>query len=251
MDFWELFLRDVEEKFIKWISKELIPLLIRTADQLQKVFKNLFVGTNVLILGDIQTGKTALIYLMTYGKPYFLDKKGIKSIQPTGIGAIIGREVKISEDDTDSDVPIKLPVDYGGDKALRYLWRKAIEYYKPDGIVYMIDGRDESLEKQFEPLFSDILTVKKGFNNLKAIHIFVNFSDQWNPNKSMFVKITKIRDTENYFALKFYETNYYKKFANIDIKFHEIQLSPDKDSWEDAKAALRIFGVGLTKKTEV
>ncbi|MCS4097454.1 ADP-ribosylation factor-like protein [Salinibacter ruber] len=224
----------------KWLAMKFgEDILVFIGDKLKSRYKKYFENKNILILGNKQTGKTSLAYLMTEGKPYKTDDNGdIKTPSPTAMTSVIDQRTKLDEDswaNVKKDVP--------GDKGLRDTWSDAIEEISPHGIIYMIDGSksddeiSDSLSDMKEVLSS---SYKHGVGNLEVVHIFVNFSDHWSEGK--------IKDRENLRKIEDIADKMIvqdRALKNLSIETHRLQLSPNKSSWDEADKAISKFGADL------
>lgn len=225
----------------------------------KKVFK--WISTKlskkrILILGTFQTGKTALHWLIKYKRPYQLlngQKERIPPSRTSGI-AVIGKKAKIGRK------KIKKLMDVGGELSYRFQWTKLIEEVDPHGIIYMIDGcfeqqvvrsgeniKRDTLEESIDELFSDVIShYYRGKQELEALHVLINFLDQWAGNDPEKIKMV-VNDVTKCFYNKLSEDkNRGRKLKKIPhFGFSAVHLDPDDNSWEEAILALQRFSDDL------
>lgn len=77
---------------------------------------------------------------------------------------------------------MRLKADVPGEKDLRETWAQAIKDIRPQGIIFMIDGRRNGakLKADLSELENDVLShYRDSLGELQAVHVFVNYVDQW------------------------------------------------------------------------
>lgn len=213
-------------------------IVIFGVDKIRTRLQSIFASRNILILGDKQTGKTSLISYLTTGKPYEINEGKIHSPEKTDGYLVVDKRVSVN----DNQLSIKW--DVAGESDMRALWGMAIEKVKPVGIIYMINGRldKDEMEKAIQEIFDDVLCHYEGNQGagLKALHVFVNFVDQWGKNK---VGIrSKLRKIEQSFDNRITDK---PSLEYLEIGFSATQFSPHKDKWREADQALFSFGSNL------
>lgn len=244
------FIDDIEEFFgglaetFKEILEGAVVALVAMARDLIPFWGALFHDKNIMILGAKQTGKTALIHLMSEGRPYEVIN-GQKVVTPTLLAVIVGREVNLRGPAIGPQGPVKIEADIAGES--RHLWKLNIQKFVPDGIIYMIDGRLEgdALARAVREAFDDVLSCQTGLEKLRAFHLFVSFSDLWNSGKHLVVKANKLREVDALFTTLCAKDPYEQRFKNLSYKVHAVHLSKEAASWNEASEALQSFGAGL------
>ncbi|MEM8721847.1 MAG: hypothetical protein AAGE84_21545 [Cyanobacteria bacterium P01_G01_bin.39] len=253
MTFWDSirqFIKKTDDNLVKFInfSESASKIIVASTTTILKEFSSMFADNNVLVFGDKQSGKTALILLMANNHPYeIIDNK--KIINPTAMGVIIGKKYDLKVSEQDQGKKITIPKDVGGE--FRFEWKRMIKEFNPEGIIYMLDGRKEKedLLSSVKEIFDDVLSSEEGLDNLKALHIFVNFEDIWNPDSNMIIKTKKISQVSDGFIENFSTNQYYmKKFTKLDFKVSITQLYPEKKHWNESKKALKELGIALKNK---
>lgn len=225
---------------INWFSKKFgDELIIYTLDRISNRLQSIFASRNILILGEEQTGKTSLILFLTTGKPYVVIDGEIQPPDRTSGYVVIDKKLTLDEGQR-----IKIKRDVPGDEDLRTYWEMAIEEIKPTGIIYMLDGRHNKveLEKAVNNIYDEVLRYYEEGDGagLEALHIFVNFLDQWgrDPVKNR-QKLRRISDLfDKQLATR-------ESLQYIRVRFSATQLSPYKDSWVETERALFSFGADL------
>jgi hypothetical protein len=207
-------------------------------DKIRTKLQSVFATRNILILGDSQTGKSSLILYLTTGKPYQIENGQISAPEKTSGYAVVDKKVTVN----DNQLVVKM--DLAGDQDMRSLWKMAIEKVRPVGIIYMLNGRLEKdeLENEIEEIFDDVLCHYEGNQGagLEAIHLFVNFVDQWGINN---VEIrNKLRKISQSFDKRL---NSKPSLLYLRVGVSATQFSPHKDSWIEADRALFSFGSDL------
>lgn len=236
-------IKNMLKRLAKWLisiaGEEVIVVL---KEELKSKYREYFKNKNVLVLGDKQSGKTSLIYFMTEGKPYKIDEDGnVKTPSPTAMTSIVGETTQLERGSfgrIEKDVP--------GDKDLRDTWIESIDEIDPHGIIYMINGSDE--EEKIKQSFSDLKsTLEEAYgnliSNLNTIHVFVNFSDIW--SKSRVEDRKKLRKVEEILDNSIRKI---RKLGEIKVGVQRTQLSPHKESWNEADTAISKFGADIRSK---
>jgi hypothetical protein len=207
--------------------------------QLKSVWAKMFSKKNFLILGNRQSGKTSLILLMTDGHPYKLIKGQKETPNPTAASMVIDKPFT-----PDKGAWLKIKQDVPGDLALRETWKQAITDVKPEGIIYMIDGRLEGKQLQRTIKEADewvFEQYKSDLRELKALHVFINFSDLWATNPS--ARMHKEREIRKAFDAALDGRESLKHLSSFEI--HSVHLCPNAKEWKDAEKALKHFSVAL------
>lgn len=232
----------------KWVAEvvgeKTIPLLfVNSINYAHKKIEEAFAANNVLILGDTDSGKTALIQYITEGKPY-RTKRGEK-VRPKSTQGEMVVNKKFNPTKQPFEKKVKIPVDLGGEPIYSELWEEAIKDYRPAGIIYMVDGRKdkEEIEISMERMFNDVLSIyiKGNAYGLKTFHIFLNWADEW--AVPQIIKIQKLSETLEYLSRKLSEMPH---LNYVDYGINVTQLSPNEDDWLSAYAAILEFGKDLT-----
>jgi hypothetical protein len=212
--------------------------VIVTINKLQNQWRKYFSGKNVLVFGHKQAGKTALVTYLQSGKPFNLVNGNVVQPNPTLLTAVVDKKFELQEGNW-----LKLKADLPGDKQLRDTWLQAIEDVKPDGVIYMIDGRldRENLTREIDEIFEFVLNAfAERAPDPKALHIFVNFADVWadTPRKEREV----LRWVQDHFENRL---EGYRRMPDFTFDVAATQLSPHKTSWREADRALHRFGADL------
>lgn len=207
-------------------------------DKIRTRLQSIFASRNILILGDSQTGKSSLILYLTTGKPYRIDKGEILPPEKTLGYAVIDKKIDVNENQ------LSVKRDVPGEQDLRAFWKIAIDEVKPVGIIYVINGRLEKdeMEQAIQDIFDDVLCHYEGSQGagLEALHVFVNFVDQWGKNN------VEVRN-----KLRKISQSFDKRLASkpslqyLRIGVSATQFSRNKDSWVEADRALFSFGSDL------
>lgn len=217
-------------------------ITIVAQSRIGKVYQFLFKQKLILILGDKATGKTALLAFLQTGKPY-LVVDGEKQIPNPTLGVVLvdekiqlSKEAEIKWGHISNDIP--------GD--FRDEWRRLIAEINPHGIIYMIDGRlqGDSLKEKVGEIFDDVLVeYRDNTRNLAALHIFVNFSDNWGgiPLK----ETRKKNEIAEYFE-EFRSQPENARLIDLRVMVASTQLSPDKTLWKETEKALEHFAADLS-----
>jgi GTPase SAR1 family protein len=227
-------------KFLASIAGE--EALVALKEEIKSKYREYFKNKNVLILGDKQSGKTSLIYLLKEGKPYEVDEDGnVKAPSPTAMTSVIDETAQLEKGAFG-----RIKEDVPGDKDLRDTWIEAIDESDPHGIIYMVDGskKEEKIESTISNLKSTLDEAYGNLvSNLKAIHVFVNFSDVWSKNKvedrKLKRKVEKMLDDA---LIKV------SNLKEIEVGVHDTQLSPHKESWKKADVAISKFGADIKSR---
>lgn len=207
--------------------------------QLQSVYARLFSKKNILILGNRQCGKTALVLLMTEGHPYKQVKGEKEMPNPTALSAVIDKPFT-----PDKGAWLRIKQDVPGDIALRDTWRQAMIDVKPEGIIYMVDGRlgSKEIKKAIKEADDWVLEFyNNDIRELKAFHVFVNFSDLWATSPES--RRTTERLIRAGFEKLLDQRAALKHLGSFSIQ--SIQLALNATDWKDAQKALKHFAVAL------
>jgi len=236
---WIGFLTRIAAWIIQNFGEELVVLGKNTVTKgLQYIFKKRV----IMILGARESGKTSLIHFMHKGKPYIEIDGQRQSPNPTLGAVIVDEEMEVSKS-TEKKWG-KIEKDVSGD--FRDLWKDLIADLNPDGIIYMVDGRQEenTLKYAVQEIFSDVLSeYKHDLRNLKVLHIFANFTDIWSKNP-----LTETRKI-NFVKESFEETRLeYPGMTILSVMVSATQLSPKLNAWPETVRALEHFAADLESK---
>lgn len=219
-------------------------------------------GRRVLVLGEPGSGKSALCYLLQTGAPGPRATNGKLVSPPKTVGVVdsLGNTAT-----TNVEIPellfglfsppgqlreqaggvLFLPRDVAGE--LREKWGQMVIELHPQIVIFMVDGR-ASRETPFGPApsFNDVAKdiMDTAFDVLlapqvlpKAVGVFINFADAWNPEQDPFEETMKKRAVEDAF-LQAARANYAdRKKILSKMQYFAVQLSPDKLSWPEVEAA--------------
>jgi hypothetical protein len=229
-------------ELIEWVAYELGKRVAAwVVAKIRSVFRGYFKNRNILILGAKQTGKTSLINFLHANKPYEEVEGGKQPPNPTSGVAIVDKKVDINKRKR-----VKIPKDVGGEHAFRPLWAEMILDLRPEGIIYMIDGRLSApkLRHAVDELRSDVLKhFERDAQELIALHVFMNYADKWASSpKEVRRRIRIVRDAVE----KAIDGN--AILENIRYDVSEIQLSPDAGAWTEATRAVHKFGAMLLEE---
>jgi hypothetical protein len=221
-----------------------------TADMVEESLRYIFKGRNIAILGEKSLGKTSLIYFLKYGKPFEIKDNKVNRPEPTIGSVVIGVNSKLNM--KGQKRAVRVPNDVSGDKDFRYLWKELVEDADPHGIIYLLDGRlkPEATKASIASIFTDILSCYSdnvSLNSmsdfkLKALHIFVSYSDQWaisNPVRAMKESQVKLD------FLSEFEKKEYKHLQSVKFDVSIMNLSPSANNWHETIRALNKFGADL------
>jgi hypothetical protein len=230
---------------VAYLARELVKVLqdkiiVIAVDKVQSKWRETFANRNIAVLGNKESGKTALIYYVQYGKPYVLSNGQVNPPNPTFASVIVGKKFELQKGNW-----LSIKTDVPGDKALRDTWKDVIANTKPEGIIYMIDGRlpPDKLIQEVDDIFVDVLDVFKDKSaELKVLHIFVNFCDQWATTPKAQREV--VRAVQDRFEDKM---DYYKRVPDFRFGVSQTQLAPKKSSWPEVDRALLHFGADLVK----
>jgi GTPase SAR1 family protein len=233
--------------FVMWLlnayGKDVVSI---AKDKIQNWYRYAVNNRNILILGPRQSGKTSLILFLQTNRPFTLkDGKRVEP-EPTGAAAIIDRAVNLNKRNQRKKEIVNIRKDVGGDKVFSDLWKELIEDIDPEGIIYMVDGSnpEKQLKEDIDRLFSDVLIkYEDQKRKLVALHVFINFSDIWEKGDRQ-IRIKKenlirfVIETE-------LKNRKFRKLADLNFDVYSIHLSPTKNHWRKAEAALHRFAADL------
>lgn len=229
--------------------KKCVPseVLAVVGDQLQGVWRQMFANVNLLVLGPKEAGKSSLIYLMMYGKPFIVGEDGEKK-SPDPTAGIVGLNKKIK---LDKNEWFKLKADVAGDVGLRYLWKTLIDDINPHGIVYILNGQ-KMMKPEVDPaavgqlmdeLFVDVLAYyTNSARNLRALAICLNFSDRW--AKTPINERSLVHAVTDAFELKRKD---YDTLQHLRLSVSTTQLHPTVKKWAEAERALKRLAADLSE----
>lgn len=210
-------------------------------EKLQNQWRKYFMGKNVLIFGHKQAGKTALVTYLQTGKPYQMVDGKIVPPNPTLMTAVVDGTFQLQKGNW-----LKINADYPGDKQLRDTWRQAVSDIRPKGIIYMLDGRldQEGIRREISEIFEFVLNAFEGGGvpDPRALHIFVNFADEWAGTPKEEKEL--LRFVEDEFGERL---DSYRRMADFKFAVSATQLSPQKTYWAETNRALHIFGADLIR----
>jgi hypothetical protein len=178
------------------------------------------------------------LFYLQHGHPYEVVEGEIKTPNPTAVAAIVDNKFSLQQGNW-----LKLKKDLPGDPDLRATWAQAIQDLKPQGIIYIVDGRldDASLQSEVHLIRENVLShYVSSLRDLQTLHIFINFSDVWGNSPNLLrKKITLVT--------KAFEESIEDNLAlqHLRIGVACTQLSPHKKKWEETKRALHKFGADL------
>lgn len=226
-------------EIIKWVVRTFgKDILIVVKDSIQSQYRRIFASRNILILGPKQAGKSSLLQFVTSGRPYEVVGNEIRPPAPTALAAIVDKKFKLQEGNW-----LRLKKDVPGDLDLRDTWSQAIADIQPHGIIYMIDGRrDEgALREDVRGIRSFVLDAyPNGNGQLAALHVLVNFADQW--ASSMVEVRRRVRVVREELEALIESS---PQWSALRLGVAEAHLSPNKRKWEEAERALHHFGADL------
>jgi hypothetical protein len=201
-------------------------------------YRKIFASRNILILGPKQSGKSSLACCLTKGKPYEVVDGEVRVAAPTALAAIIDAKFVFHKDDW-----LRLKRDVPGDLDLRDTWAQAISDIRPHGILYLVDGKrsEDNLREDVRGTRGFVLNnYSTGVGNLAALHVLVNFADQWGATSVSAVR-RKLRLVRGELEALMEEP----AWSVVRIGVAETQLSPNMKSWDQTERALHHFGVDL------
>ena len=236
--------------FLNNYGKRVIGVAINNIKQRHQ---NIFAKQNIAILGDKGSGKTSLTFYLQNGKPLAIKNNEVHRPEPT-VGSVVIDSTVRTYSESDKKRLAKIIADVSGDKAFRHLWKELIKDIDPHGIIYMLDGRlgntQEIITAALEPIFNDIFscyTENINYKNisscrLKALHIFISFSDHWATSKGT-IAIKESMVTMAF--LKEFEQAKYKHLESMRFNVSTTNLSPNSNEWKETDRALKQFGADL------
>lgn len=213
--------------------------------KIQKRFQRIFEKRTIAIFGTTGTGKTALIWYLTKGKP-FDDSNGTRDEPNPTLGTVImDEDVKISKEALINTATLK--GDVGGE--FQDAWEQIIYELDPDGIIYMVDGRldETSLKASVDTIFHRVLKFcnEGQLRKLQALHVFLNFADVWATSK--FEETKKRTAIELYFHEISNDASW-ARLVNLQFMVSVTQLASNRQSWNETDKALEHFAADLARK---
>jgi hypothetical protein len=223
---------------IRWLREIALPLVFLTRDYLQSKWRKAFAARNILVLGGKQTGKSSLMLFLGTGHPYEVSDGDLKPPAPTAMAAIV--DCKFSPNKAEW---LRLRKDVPGDRDLRATWKQAITDIRPHGIIYLIDGRQETdaLIRDVADIEGDVLThYTGGVGHLVALHVFLGFSDQWAVDPITTRRRCRVVEDALHRVVESSPS-----FNHLRVHVSETQLSPARKSWPEVERALARFAADL------
>jgi len=218
-------------------------IIILVKDKLSSVYRRVFDNQNIVVLGEKQSGKTSLIWLLTKGQPFVVDKDGDKlNPNPTGAPSDVNGNFEFQPGNW-----CRVKKDVPGDAALRKFWLEALREANPAGLIYMLDGRvldddNTRLKEHLDALFREIQAMYDAdINNLRALSILVNFSDKWCSSSAE--KRRRVRIIEDCLAERIES---FERMKSVKTRVSSSNLDPGQTQWEETQNALLCFGADLT-----
>lgn len=224
---------------VKWIAANFgKDILAAAAEQLQHQWRRLFAARNILILGPKQTGKSSLVQYLKSGRPYEVIDGEIRPPAPTAAAAVVDHKFALQK-----GAWLRIKKDAPGDPGLRFMWAQMIADIQPHGIIYMVDGRhaDDALRADVQGIREFVLGLyPETVGPLSTLHVFVNFADHW--AGTAVERNRRVRVVREALERLTVES---PKWEMLRFGVAAIQLSPNKQTWEDAQRALQHFGADL------
>lgn len=220
-------------------------VLILGRDKLTRFWSRNWPSKNVLILGERESGKTALGWMLTEDKPYRTEdgqrvppspSLGLAiTADPKGMltSAVISRDSQIQGARVEFDTP-------GDPQAQSTTWVQMIDGVDPEGIIYMITGCNNvnKMAEQLDVLANNILTYYASDpRNLRVLFIFINFMDKWNDGVGAKAEL----EMRWRLALSKIVGMKFPGLGRVRIGVAGTQLNPEKNSWPEAKIAMTQF----------
>lgn len=227
---------------IRWVVETFgRDVLVFMRDQLVHRWRRLFEARNILVLGQRQAGKSSLAWYLTTGKPFEVRGGEVRTPAPTALAAVVDKAFSV-----DKSTWMKLKRDVPGDLDLRDTWAAAIADVRPHGIIYLLDGRtsDDDLREEIARIGSDVLSLyAAGPGNLVALHLFLNFADQWARSPEVIYERSRMV-ADALFALLQSPTTA-PALRHLRTHVSDTQLSPQRKDWPETERALRKFAADL------
>jgi hypothetical protein len=223
---------------IRWLREIAMPLVLLTKDYLQSKWRKAFAARNILVLGGKQTGKSSLMLFLGSGHPYETSDGDLKPPAPTAMAAIV--DCKFSPNKAEW---LRLRKDVPGDRDLRATWKQAMTDIRPHGIIYLIDGRQESagLVRDVAEIQSDVLSCYAGgAGHLVALHVFLGFCDQWAADPTITRRRCRVVEDALHGIVEASPS-----LNHLRVHVSETQLSPARKSWSEVERALARFAADL------
>lgn len=219
-------------------------------------------GRRVLVLGEPGSGKSALRYLLQTGAPGPRAINGQLMPPPKTIGVVdsLGNTASTNVEAPEllfglfsppgqlrdqSGGVLFLPRDVAGE--LREKWGQMVIELHPEVVIFMVDGRaDRDTPFGVAPSFNQVAqgVMDTAFDvllapqvNPKAIGVFINFADAWNPDHDPYEEMMKKRAVEDAFIQAARPKYAGRKALLAKMQYFAVQLSPDRLAWPEVEAA--------------
>ena len=143
----------------------------------------------------------------------------------------------------DKDAWVRVRQDVPGDLGLRETWVNAMRDLKPQGIIYILDGRtiaDNAPDLVDELEQAVLVKLAEGIAPTASLHVFLNFSDHWGTTGRAQRGACGTLEREISSRLTKHRT-----LHNLRLAVTATQLSPHTKKWGEADRALRLFGADL------
>ena len=217
---------------------------------LADVYRDMFGGHNVLVLGDAQSGKTALLWLMRTHKPYMLkDGKRISPDRTRGRDdkpyALMGAgRVDGGTQQRRKRAQFSVNQDLAGEATK--LWLTAISETDPTGILYLLRA-DDALQKNenFQVALHKLRTYvlepcARERGRLRSLCILITFKDLLSRSE-----MRQARDNVELAVNRELARANCRALRSLQLYYEEVQLAAHASEWNDAETALRHFGLSL------
>lgn len=192
---------------------------------------------NVLILGERNSGKTALGWMLTEGTPYKMVDG--KKEPPTPTAALVtASDLRVILSRESVVQGAKVTHDVAGEAVMD--WLKLIDDVDPEGIVYMIEGNWDLniMAEQLNILANNILTYYSNeTRKLRVLYLSINHMDSWGQENGSKAALEKQWRAG---LLNLIDRDF-PAIKGVRIRVAGTQLNPNKISWPEAKIAMTQF----------